>query len=88
MGFGWHEIGQLGYCGFNCAAFDPKTPRTVWTGSTHGIFKSEDGGLGWKASRGGEPDDSVGAVARIAGGVYRPDDGGRIWRQLTEPELA
>ena len=46
-------------------AVDPKTPRTVWIGSTHGVFKSEDGGLSRKASRGVEPDDSVGAAARI-----------------------
>lgn len=42
-------LGQPGYWGFNCAAFDPKTPRTVWIGSTHGVFKSEDGGLSRKA---------------------------------------
>ena len=56
-------LGQPGYRGFNCAAFDPQSSKTVWVGSTHGIFKSSDSGRTWKLSHGGDPSQSVGAIA-------------------------
>ncbi|MDQ2799432.1 MAG: hypothetical protein M3Y13_07300, partial [Armatimonadota bacterium] len=56
-------LAQPGYHGFNCTAFDPRSPRVVWIGSTHGIFKSEDGGRTWAVSKGGDPNFSVGAIA-------------------------
>lgn len=79
-------LGQPGYRGFYCAAFDPKRPRTVWIGSTHGVFKSEDGGQTWAAKLGGDPDWSFGALAVdpadpdiVYAGIGQNPDGAAGW---------
>ena len=79
-------LGQPGYRGFYCTAFDPNTPKNVWIGSTHGVFKSEDGGRIWAAKLGGEPDWSFGAIAVdpsdsnvVYAGIGANADGGPGW---------
>jgi len=45
-----------GYPGLGSAnetVFDPKNPRVIWAGSSHGLYKSTDGGENWAFLLGG-----------------------------------
>ena len=80
-----------------CMVVDPNNPATLWVGTWHGIYRSEDGGDTWRANPDGLYDVDVRALAldptdsRIlyAGthprGVFRSEDGGWTWKKASQP---
>src|SRR5258708_7372594 len=49
----WTPIGPLHGPAFFDIAVDPQTPSTLYAGSSHGIWKSTDGGGQWNAVNNG-----------------------------------
>ena len=73
-------------------AADPKSNAVVYAGTSHGIFKTTDGGLTWKPGS-GLPNDAVTAIAVDAGnpsvvyagmseGLYQSADSGATWKSV------
>jgi len=54
--------GYPGYRGAHATVFDPKNPKVVWTGSTHGLYKSKDGGENWQFLLGGDASYFIGNI--------------------------
>jgi photosystem II stability/assembly factor-like uncharacterized protein len=75
---------------------DPHRPRTVYLGSSNGVYRSGDGGERWtRAARGMPSGSAINAIAvhprrprtLYAAGqrVFKSTDGGGTWRQLRFP---
>lgn len=54
--------GYPGYRGAHETVFDPLDPEIIWAGSTHGIYKSDDGGDNWKFLFGGRASYFIGNI--------------------------
>jgi photosystem II stability/assembly factor-like uncharacterized protein len=54
--------GYPGYRGAHETAFDPKNPRIIWSGGTHGLYKSKDGGENWEFLLGGNASYFIGNI--------------------------
>jgi photosystem II stability/assembly factor-like uncharacterized protein len=79
---------------FQAAALDPSNADVVFLGSTHkGVFKTEDGGLGWRAINAGltsraindlaiDPANPQTLYAATDGGAFVSQDGGERWHPL------
>src|SRR5262245_52109652 len=84
----WTSIGPDGG-GINALAIDPQNPRTLYSATSGGIFKSTDGGESWKVLSAPDGlDVSVVAISPLnpatvyAGtstGVFKTTDGGSTW---------
>ena len=85
--------------GARCIAVDPHDPQRVYVGTLdNGLYRSEDGGLGWQEDAQGLVDRRVLSLAvspshRQSGvsvvyagtepsNLYRSEDGGRSWQRL------
>ncbi len=54
----WTDISRvMGGAYVLSMAIDPRTPSTVYAGTSHGVFRSTDGGEGWQALNSGLSDD-------------------------------
>jgi uncharacterized protein (TIGR03437 family) len=73
-------------------AADPQSNAVLYAGTSHGIFKTADGGLTWKSSS-GLPNDTVTTVALdptnpskvyagMSAGLYQSTDGGNTWKSI------
>jgi len=51
-----------GYGGAHATAFDPKYPDIIWSGSNHGLYKSEDAGEKWELLLGGDASYFIGSI--------------------------
>ncbi|MBN1672817.1 MAG: hypothetical protein JXR37_17365, partial [Kiritimatiellae bacterium] len=60
---GAKPFGNPGYRGMWNCCFDPKRPERIFIGSTHGLYRTTDGGANWRLVRGGKPADTFGAIA-------------------------
>ncbi|MBN1675097.1 MAG: hypothetical protein JXR37_28915, partial [Kiritimatiellae bacterium] len=56
-------FGNPGYRGMWNCCFDPKRPARIFIGSTHGLYRTTDGGANWRLVRGGTAADTFGAIA-------------------------
>jgi len=85
----WRLLG--GISGVVCLGIDPKSPSTVYAGTSHGIRSSRDGGESWSGA--GLREKSVSALAvdpmtpsnvyAVAGEtVYKSTDSGTTWTAL------
>lgn len=54
--------GYPGYRGGHETIFDPQNPQIIWEGSTHGLFKSTDGGKNWEFVLGGKASYFIGSI--------------------------
>ncbi len=54
--------GYPGYRGAHETVFDPTHPDIIWTGSSHGLFKSKDGGERWELLLGGDSTYFIGNI--------------------------
>ena len=80
-------------------AADPKNNAVVYAGTSHGLFKTVDGGISWKPGA-GLPNDLVTAVAVdpantsrvyacMSEGLYQSTDAGGTWKSiLADPVLS
>ena len=73
-------------------AVDPTTSSTLYAGTTAGVFKSTNAGVGWRAS-GGLSDTTVIAIdplvvstlyAGTSGGLFKSTDSGANWKTLNQ----
>jgi len=73
-------------------AADPQNNAVLYAGTSHGVFKTADGGLTWKSSS-GLPNDLVNAVAvdpnnpstvyaGMSEGLYQSADGANTWKAV------
>jgi hypothetical protein len=77
----WSPIGPMGGV-ITAIAVDGSAPRTIYAGTETGlIFKSLDGGAGWKEISTGLPDVSQvwALVIDPAAPAYRSTNGGAAW---------
>ena len=51
-----------GYGGAHATLFDPKDPEIIWSGGTHGLYKSKDGGENWEFLLGGDASYFIGSI--------------------------
>jgi photosystem II stability/assembly factor-like uncharacterized protein len=92
-GGAWHVELQLPGSGAQCLAVDPADPDTVYAGLLGGgVHRTRDGGRSWDDCRLPADDVFSIAVSRADGAVfagtepsalYRSDDQGETWRELT-----
>ena len=54
--------GYPGYRGAHETVFDPKNPEIIWTGGTHGLYKSKDGGENFEFLLGGASSYFIGNI--------------------------
>ena len=51
---GGKPFANPGYRGTWGVHFDPKRPERIWIGSTHGVYRTTDGGENWRLALGGD----------------------------------
>ncbi len=87
----WQPAGLDGINVFSLAV-DPKTPTTLYAGTTSGLYQSPDGGATWSASPIGFSGRLVNSVSidPVSSAVYvglanglASDDGGKTWYQTS-----
>jgi uncharacterized protein (TIGR03437 family) len=89
----WTQIGSgVGPFKILTLTADPKTNAIVYAGTTHGVFKTIDGGLTWKSTA-ALPLDAINGVsvdatnpatvyAATNEGLFQTTDSGATWKQL------
>jgi uncharacterized protein (TIGR03437 family) len=88
----WAQLGSgVGPSKILALAADPKNNATVYAGTSHGVFKTVDGGLTWKSTA-ALPLDAINGVsvdftnstvyAATNEGLFQSADGGATWKQL------
>ncbi|HEY5913644.1 MAG TPA: hypothetical protein VJA21_23905 [Verrucomicrobiae bacterium] len=60
---GAKEFANPGYRGVWAVCFDPRRPERIFIGSTHGLFRTTDGGRNWRLVLGGDADYVMSAIA-------------------------
>ncbi|MFI5180845.1 MAG: WD40/YVTN/BNR-like repeat-containing protein [Thermoanaerobaculia bacterium] len=74
---------------------DPTSPQTLYAASSHGVFKTIDGGASWSPASDGLEEDYIGSLVidprspatlwaggRSGGSVYKTTDGARTWSRV------
>jgi len=59
---GGEPFANPGYRGVWGVHFDPKRPERIWIGSTHGLYRTTDGGENWHLALGGGADYVISAI--------------------------
>jgi photosystem II stability/assembly factor-like uncharacterized protein len=97
----WTSLGPAGG-GINVVAIDPRVPKTIFAGTSAGVFKSVNGGVTWSPANTGLPVTSVTTVAidpaapqtlyvgTESSGVFKSTDEGSTWSSVSAglPDLS
>src|SRR5262249_17472871 len=86
----WTNLGPGGGGTVYGVAFDPKSPLTLYAGTSAGVFKSIDRGASWSPARDGltqplvrslvlDPKASAKLYAATPAGIFRTENGGLSW---------
>jgi len=90
----WHLKNPDVPASIHSLAVDPTAPKTIYAGTEEGVFKSTDGGAGWRRTSLAtfrvyvlliDPSNPQEIIAGGLGGIFRSVDGGENWMDLNGP---